>query len=339
MEAVLNGSETDRFPFVPSIYEHGAAVIGRAPGETSRSARLTAEAALASWRLYGHDLVTVGIDIYNVEAEAFGCEISEPTGNHIPGVKSHPLGRTSLLDSSRLAVPKPGAGNRLQMLADATRRVVEAIGEQVWVYSTMAGPFSQAVELRGFEALIGDMLETAERVHGLLEKTTELALQQAARLSATGAGLSIFESWATLPLITPDIFAEYVVPYNKRVIAMIRSEYDVPPPALIMGGDTTKLMDLFVEAGAGLVAVDYLADLGRMMAKTRGHRMIIRGCADPKMIEREQWDEVEKSVAQLRKNRGDMRNFVWGCGAVSYDTRPEALLRLQELCLTADTNH
>lgn len=338
MEAVLNGQETDRFPFVPSIYEHGAAVIGKTPGETSRSATLTAEAALASWRLYGHDLVTVGIDIYNVEAEAFGCEISAPPGNFVPGMKSHPLAGTSPLDSSRLSVPKPGPGNRLQMLTDATRRVVETIGDQAWVYSTMAGPFSQAVELRGFEALIGDMLDTPERVHDLLEKTTELALRQASRLSATGAGLSIFESWATLPLITPDIFAEYVVPYNKRVIAMIRSEYDVPPPALIMGGDTTKLMDLFIEAGAGLVAVDYLADLGLMMAKTRGYKMIIRGCADPKMIEREQWDEVEKSVARLREKRGDMRNFIWGCGAVSYNTRPEAVLQFKAMCRKADTN-
>ena len=35
MNAVLNGHEVDRFPFVPSIYEHGARVIGKSPYETS----------------------------------------------------------------------------------------------------------------------------------------------------------------------------------------------------------------------------------------------------------------------------------------------------------------
>ena len=73
MNAVLHGQQVDRFPFVPSIYEHGARVIGKSPYETSRSAELTAMAALKSWETYQHDLVTVGVDIYNVEVEAFGC--------------------------------------------------------------------------------------------------------------------------------------------------------------------------------------------------------------------------------------------------------------------------
>jgi hypothetical protein len=61
----------DRRPFIPAIHEHGATLPGKGPSEVSRDASLMAEAALAGCRTYGHGLVTVGMDIYNTEAEAF----------------------------------------------------------------------------------------------------------------------------------------------------------------------------------------------------------------------------------------------------------------------------
>ena len=336
MNAVLKHQQPDRTPFVPSIYEHGARVINKSPYETSRSAELTAQAALKSLEVYGHDLVTVGIDIYNVEVEAFGCELSYGSERSIPGVTSHPMASSATLDPSGLEIPSAGNGNRLQMLADATSKVVDEVGDDVWVLATMSGPFSQAVELRGFENLVCDMLDSPELVHRLLEVTTELSLQQARRISEVGAGVSIFESWATIPLITPDIFSEYVVPYNKRVIDMIRRDYDVPPPAVIMGGNTAILMDHFIEVGTSLVVADYMTDFEFMKKKTAGINMIVRGCADPKMIEREQWDGVRKSVEGLAEKKKGMYNFVWGCGCVSLNTRGETLLKFKEMCMAAD---
>ena len=88
MERASRGEAGDRTPFVPSIYEHGAAVLGRSPGEVSRDADLMARAAVESYRRYAHDLVTVGIDIYNVEAEAWGCAVSRGEGTSVPGVTS-----------------------------------------------------------------------------------------------------------------------------------------------------------------------------------------------------------------------------------------------------------
>jgi uroporphyrinogen decarboxylase len=299
MQCVLEGRPPDRPPWVPSIYEHGAAVLGRAPGEVARDAELLARAALESYARYRHDLVTVGLDIYNVEAEALGCAVSAGEGDSIPGIVSHPLADARALDPSALAIPEPGPANRLGLLAEATARVVDEIGGDVWVYGCMGGPFSQAVELRSFENLIGDIYETPEAVHALMEKTTALALQQAGRLSARGAGIYLYESWATLPLIDPAIFAEFVVPYNQRVIAAVRAEYETPPPSVIMGGDTAILVDFFLQAGASLMAADFNTDFDLMREKTAGRDMLIRGCADPKLIERGDWAGLERTVQSL----------------------------------------
>jgi len=335
MQCVLAGRLADRRPFVPSIYEHGAAVIGREPGEVSRDADLMAAAAVESWRRYGHDIVSVGIDIYNIEAEAFGCAVSDGAGASIPGVTSHPLAGDEGPDPADLPIPQPDTTNRLGLIADASRQVVDQIGADVWVYACMGGPFSQAVELRGFENLIADICLAPDTAHALLERTTELSIQQARRLSACGAGVYLFESWATIPLIDPRIFGQFVVPYNKRVIDAVTADFATPPPAVIMGGDTAILMDFFIEVGTSLVVADFNTDFEFMRAKIADRPMIIRGCADPKVIERGQWDALAHSVDALASKSAGMANFIWGCGCVSYDTPAEHLLRFKDMCLDA----
>jgi len=334
MQAALASRPADRWPFVPSIYEHGCRVIGTTPVDTSRSADLMAKAALASYETYRHDLVTVGIDIYNIEAEAFGCKVSSGADNSIPGIISHPLADQDELDPDVLTLPQPGAGNRLQLIAEASAQVHAKIGGEVWVNACLGGPFSQAVELRGFENLVMDMLEEPERVHALLEKTTALSMEQARRLAETGCGVNIFESWATIPLIDPPTFGTYVVPYNKRVMSVLRKEYKTPPPQLIMGGNTATLMDHFIEAGTSLVVADFNTDFDFMREKTADQEMIVRGCVDPKLIEKAAWSEIEEQATRLAEKAQGMRNFVWGCGAVSFNTTVETLKRFKEICMT-----
>lgn len=339
MDRVLRGERPDRVPFVPSVYEHGAAVIGVTPTEASLDPRLMARAAVESYRLYGHDLITVGIDIYNIEAEAFGCPVRRFEDSSIPAIEGHPLGGSKPLDPSALAIPREGqSGNRLGLIVEATRRVMEEVGEETMVYACMGGPFSQAVELRGFDRLIADMEETPSAVHALLEKTTALSIAHACRLSQTGAGVNIYESWATLPLISPAIFRDFVVPCEKRIVRAVRERFSTPGPAVIMGGDTAALIDFFVETGTSLVVADYMTDFSLMRGRlaAAGSPIVIRGCLDPKQIERGDWAGLAGPIRALASKARGMNRYVWGCGCVPLPTPAEHLLRFKEMCLSAD---
>jgi hypothetical protein len=75
MNLVLACRRADRIPFVPAIYEHKAALIGKTPSEVAQSEELLVYAALAEFETYRPDLLTVGMDVYNVEAEALGCKV------------------------------------------------------------------------------------------------------------------------------------------------------------------------------------------------------------------------------------------------------------------------
>ena len=335
--AAFRGEQPDRTPFVPSIYEHGAALLGRTPSVVARDAGLMAEAALAAYHTYQHDLVTVGIDVYNVEAEALGCVVHYDDGSSaVPGVVSHPLAEQQQLDAGALQIP-PGNGSagRLDLIADACSRVMAQIGDQVWVYACIGGPFSQAVELRGFENLLMDMLTSPQQVHELLQKTTEFSVRHASELSRRGVGINIYESWATLPLIDPGIFEQFVVPYERTIIERVRADFATPPPAIIMGGNVSELIRFFIDTGASLIAADYNADFAHIRGVLEQHNsdIVVRGCADPKMIERAEWDGVERALAVLAEKSRGMARFVWGCGCVSYSTSPADVLHFRTLCL------
>ena len=75
--------------FEPAIYEHAAKLIGKTPWEVSRDKDLIVQGHKAAFELYRHTPVVVGIDICNLEAEAFGSVIAEPNGDGIPAHGEH----------------------------------------------------------------------------------------------------------------------------------------------------------------------------------------------------------------------------------------------------------
>ena len=134
--------------FAPSIYEHAARVVGRTPWDVSRDADLMARAHIEAYRLYEHRPIVVGIDIYNLEAEAYGAKIEKPSGNGIPAITSH---RYSTAKELRGLEPfDPRCDGRIPMVIDVAKRVAEECPDAD-VRVPLSGPFSLATNLMGFE--------------------------------------------------------------------------------------------------------------------------------------------------------------------------------------------
>ena len=90
IESVLRCGPPRRVPlFLPAIYEHKAWFIGSTPSAISRDAGLLTRALLAEYEAIGADALAVGVDVYNLEAEAVGCTVTfyEGDDTSIPGIK------------------------------------------------------------------------------------------------------------------------------------------------------------------------------------------------------------------------------------------------------------
>ena len=146
--------------FAPSVYEHAARVIDRRPWEVSRDPDLMFQGHAAAYRLYAHSPIVVGVDIYNLEAEACGAPVRDPGGNGLPAVADHPC--ADLAAMAALPHPDPRTDGRLPMVLDVGCRLAAEFPEAD-VRIPVSGPFSIAASLLGLDGLLlGVALEPEE---------------------------------------------------------------------------------------------------------------------------------------------------------------------------------
>ncbi len=78
------------------------------------------------------------------------------------------------------------------------------------------GCLDLAIQLRGYEAFLGDTAERPEFAHGLLERLADLRCRWwAAHARRTGEAIgptSVADDWINVPFITPDMFRDFVLP-------------------------------------------------------------------------------------------------------------------------------
>jgi hypothetical protein len=215
----------------PVILEHAAVFVGRTPWEVSRDAELLASAHAVAHQFYGHNPVICGIDVYNVEAEAWGAPVEKPDANGVPVLGAPPLREIPELLSLRPLDPQ--RDGRLPVLLDAARRLP---GE---VRLALAGPFAIAVGLLGFETVLTALLEEPDAVRAGLQA---LATHQARLCRQLGVPVTLYESGAAPPLVPPTAFRELIAP-------ALRTVFQAGNVACVMGGDVALVADALVATG------------------------------------------------------------------------------------------
>ena len=321
LATVWKGSKPDRIPFLPTILEHSAKIIGKSPSEVARSSQLIHEAQVNAFGIYGQDAVTVGIDIYNIEAEALGCKIKYHIDNSIPGVIEHTYekgykGEPLIFDANK---------GRTGLMLDAAELTAKDVGDKVNVGLSICGPFSICVELLGYENMIMGCSDEDASIHEIIRNALEYQKQYCDAILNRGIGITIFESWATPPLISPTVYREFVAPYEKELIKHIKSKGALTIP-LVIGGDTSEIVDDIIRTGTTLVVADYLVDIHKYIDKAEQNGIMVRGNIDPKLVERGTKEEIIASVQFMLERTGGYAKFVLGTGVISYNTPFENIL-------------
>jgi uroporphyrinogen decarboxylase len=245
--------------FEPAIYEHAAKLIGKTPWEASRNKDLIVKGHKAAFELYRHTPVVVGIDIYNLEAEAFGSVIAEPDDDGIPA--PHDLLCEGVSDILALSDFDPATSGRLPMVIEAAKELKALLPDAV-VKVPVSGPFSLASNLCGLENLLCDCMTDPDIVFQALEKltTNQLCFVEAIRLA--GIEPTFFESAATPPLVSPPMFEKIVLPFLAKAID------DAP---CIIGGNTAPILEPMLSTGTQYVICPSETDQAAFMKQMEAH--------------------------------------------------------------------
>jgi len=287
-----------------------------------------AKAHIEAYKLYRQSAVTVGIDIYNIEAEALGCQLQFYTDNSIPGIISHPM----TLDSAPGKITFSQNLGRIQLILDAATMVKEAIGKEAPVSIGICGPFSVLIELLGYETAIHAFIDEDDRITPLLEAVLQFQMDYTSAITAKGLGITVFESWASPPLITPNIYEEYALPYQQALFKHIDSQGLAIKP-LVIGGDTRSILDMITTSGTTLLVSDYNTPLDMYVNKAKENGLTLRANIDPKLVRSGAFDEIETRIRAIYAQQEIHPKLIIGTGVVPYDTPPENLLRVRDIIL------
>lgn len=174
-------------------------------------------------------------------------------------------------------------------------------------------------------------LDDEEAAEGLLSIATSFLLEWGCDIVRTGLGITLFESWAAPPLLTPGLFRRFAMPYERAIVQAICNAGG-NAPSLVIGGDTTAVLNDIVSTGTRMVIADYNADFSAFLQTARLHKLLLRGNIDPKLAASGQVAALLDQARRRQKLAQGYEGFVLGMGVLPYDTKPEHVLALREFC-------
>jgi len=307
--------------FATVVYEHAAALIGKSPWEASRDSELLYQAHREAYLRYGHSPVVPAIDIYNIEAEAYGSVVEEPEGNANPAITSpvlNSVGEIEKLDHYEMS------GSRMRFAIEVGQRL-RAEFEEIDVRIPLSGPFSIAANLVGYENLIMEMMADQDKVVRALQHLVEGQIKAVNFARERGFDVTLFETGASPPILSPDMFKSVVLHPLKVMVNRITDIAGSPPP-LIIGGDTVQIVDHILETGTKFVIcpAETRQDLflSKIYEKTDTK---VRVNMNPSVISTGSWDEIRAEVDRILGLIHGIGNASIGTGPLPYETSPETV--------------
>lgn len=329
IETLLAGGPVDRVPFCPAVYEHKAALVGTTPSLLSRDADLFELALVLEYELYRPDMLTVGCDVYNVEAEAAGCRVCFPESNDVPSISDRIVRPGG--DLSQLRIPDPERDGRMPVCLEVGRRVQARFGREVIVRGALSAPFSLACELAGAEPVLLAMMDDPGWVSELLAFAVEVVKAYGLAFARRGLGVILFDSHASPPLVSPAIYGTIILPAAAAAVRYFRHDLALPLVPYIIGGNTGSLLDLILETGTNNVLCDFRADLAAFVRRLEGKPVVVRANLDPRLLLAAPIETVKaRSREVLAVGRLHPR-FILGTGILPYDTPRDRVLAVRDV--------
>ena len=311
----------------PSIYEHAAKIIDETPWRTSRDAELMYKAHAEAYKIYWHAPIMPGIDIYNLEPEAYGAVLEEPSYCSIPAIRHHPISDIGdILQLRPLDAKKDG---RIPMQIEVGRRLCQTFPEAI-VRVPISGPFSIASNLMGFDRLMLAVADAPDKVAAALLHLVEGQISFARGVNEAGVDITFFESAACPPMLSPQQFRTLELPALKKLLGGMKEIVGHPIPCVI-GGHTAPIVEAMLETGTNYLICPFETTQEVFLKKVENRLDVqIRINADLRIVAagtREQIRiEADRVTALCRKRP----NSCPGTGALPYETVPENVLYMME---------
>ncbi len=194
----------------------------------------------------------------------------------------------------------------LALPEEATERAAVCVG--------LTGAFSQLGFLLGLEKLLMALVDEPQRVHRALRRRQEIALRQAEEICRAGARFVwIGEGMASGSLISPAMYRQFVLPYERELAGRIRELGALS--LLHICGNTSPMLSDIAESGADGCDVDAPTDWAAAVSML-GPNMSVKGNVSPLLFLPENVYRLGAACRQTVRAAAGMRGFILSTGCL-----------------------
>ncbi len=322
--ALLEGRPVDRLPLMPITMMFACDQIGARYRDYCTDHRVLVAGQIHTAEKFGFDYVNTMSD---PAREAADCGATVEFFDHQPVaiVEDQALlsDKTKL---ARLKIPDPLGSGRMHNSLKALALFKQKLGGEKLIEGWIEGPCAEAADLRGINTLMLDFFDDPQFVRDLFEFVLEMELRFAKAQVEAGAE-SIGVGDAAASLVGPQIYEEFIWPYEKKMVDAIHAMG--ARVRLHICGNIRRILGGIGKLGCDIVDVDSLVTLTEAR-DNMGANQVLLGNLNPVTVMRNgSVESVMQAVAECHRQAG--ARFIVGAGCeISRDTPPENLRALAE---------
>lgn len=278
--ALLEGKEVDRpacYSGMGNVTTAGLDQYGYQFANVHSDAKMMAETAASSYKLFGYECAVVPYDLC-LEAEAIGCVMNpyEDVGQLLyPTIKEKVCHSEDEMET--FPIPEDVASRgRVPLVCEAIKMLQADIGNEVAIGTYLLGPFTLAGQLMDLNDLFKLSFKKPAKVNAMLDRLADVSIAIGKALRAAGADyICIREMGATTDVLSPKVFRNVIMPHLIKVENALK---DVPTILHICGG-TNAIMNILKEVGCNAISIETKNDMQKSRADI-GYEPLIFGNID-----------------------------------------------------------
>jgi MtaA/CmuA family methyltransferase len=329
--AMLEGRSVDHLPLMPITMMFAGDHAGVKYGAYATDYRVLVEAQVATARDYQFDYVSAISDPAR-EAADCGADIQH-FDNQPPAINETNARLANKGDLDKLEIPDPLSGGRMLDRVRGVALLKEKAGADKLVEGWIEGPCAESADLRGINTLMLDFYDDPDFVRRLFDLVLEMGLRFAKAQIDAGADL-IGVGDAAASLIGPQLYAEFVWPYEKKLVDGLHGLGT--QVRLHICGNTSKILSGMGQLRCEIVDLDYFVPVAEAR-RAMGAEQVLLGNLDPVRVLRDGTPEsITAAVAQCHREAGP--RYIVGAGCeVPRGTPRENVLALTRYAQTHTT--
>lgn len=294
VSAALRGEETDRIPAIAPTSVAVRDCLGSVRSSFPLAHMEAGEMALLA--ATGHDLL--GFDSVmpyfsvHLESQALGCLIDWGDGLRMPSVLRGALERMDDFAPPARLLEKPEFGNLLMAIHILRNR----FGGSAAVIGKVMGPWTLAYNLYGVANLILDSILEPEKTRRFIESLAEISTAFALAQFDAGADAVTWADHVTADIISPQVYAEFVLPSHRKAAASLRGGGAV---ILHVCGNVEDRLHLIKDTGFQAFHIDSRNDIGKAL-EIVGSSIVLTGFVNnPVTLAQGRRTDVKREVERV----------------------------------------